>query len=249
MVSSGGTSMTISRRELLGRLAASAAAGVALQSLGGLPLVEASCMPRKPSPTDPVYLSGNENAYGPSKKVLAVMHEALSGVQRYPGVESNSLINRITALHKVKPEQIILGCGSSEVLGMAAEASLGPGKRLIQASPTCPLLGRFAENLGAEVVNVPLTSNYQHDLDTMLARSHPSAGLVYICNPNNPTGTITARKDIESFVSRLPPTTMVLIDEAYHEFVSGSAACPSFLDYSLGDNRIMVARTFSKIHG
>jgi histidinol-phosphate aminotransferase len=83
----------------------------------------------------------------------------------------------------------------------------------------------------------------------MFAQSGSATGLVYICNPNNPTGTLTPRKNIESFINKLPSGVMILIDEAYHHYVSATAAYRSFLDYPLGDPRIVVARTFSKIHG
>ncbi len=159
------------------------------------------------------------------------------------------MVNKIAALHRVRPEQIVLGCGSSEVLRIAAAAFLGPGKKLVQASPTCPLLGQFARNLGAEVVDVPLNKMYEHDLGAMLARADASTGLIYLCNPNNPTGTLTARKDIEPFIGRLPANAMVLIDEAYHHFVSSTSSYSSFLDRPFNDGRVMIARTFSKIYG
>ena len=237
--------MTISRRELLGTLAS----GMALQAFGGLSLT-AACAPSHETPLDgPIYLSGNENAYGPSKKVLAAMQESMASANRYPEKTCELLRDKLAAFHKVSPEQVILGCGSSEVLGMAVEEFLGPGKTLIQASPTCSLPGRSAKNTGASVINVPLNRNCEHDLDVMLARVDVTTALVYICNPNNPTGTLTPRKDIEGFIRKLPATTMVLIDEAYHPFVGASSSNPSFLDYPLNDGRVMVTRTFSKIHG
>jgi histidinol-phosphate aminotransferase len=90
---------------------------------------------------------------------------------------------------------------------------------------------------------------YEHDLKGMLARSDPSTGLVYICNPNNPTGTLTPRKDIVSFIQALPARTLVIIDEAYHDFVAGTSGYASFVDDPMDDSRVMVTRTFSKIHG
>jgi len=90
---------------------------------------------------------------------------------------------------------------------------------------------------------------HEHDTDAMLARADSSTGLVYICNPNNPTGTLTLRKSIESFISKLPADVMILIDEAYHHFVSATSSYRSFLDYPLDDPRVVVARTFSKIYG
>jgi len=241
--------MRISRRNLLSKLAASVVAGAAFRAVNDFAFASDVPEPSAKPRTEPIFLSRNENAYGPSEKVLAALRDASSKGNRYPRTEYDSLLNKIAGLHQVKPERVVLGCGSSEILCMAAAASLGPGKKLVQASPTYPVLGEFAQSTGAAVVNVPLNKMYEHDLDAMLARSDSSTGLVYICNPNNPTGTLTARKDIETFIRKLPAKTLVLIDEAYHHYVTGSSTYASFLDHPLDDSRVMVARTFSKIHG
>ncbi len=241
--------MRVSRRNLLSRLAAGAVTGAAFHTLSDFAFASALPAPPENLAEQGIFLSRNENAYGPSEKVLATMREALSGGNRYPRAEYDSLLDRIGALHQVRPERIVLGCGSSEVLCMAAAAFLGPGKRLVQASPTYPVLGEFAQSIGAEVINVPLNKMYEHDLDTMLAQSDSSTGLVYVCNPNNPTGTLTTRKDIETFIRKLPAKAVVLIDEAYHHYVTGGSTYASFLDHPFDDSRVMVARTFSKMHG
>ncbi len=230
-------------------MAAAAATGAAFQAVSDLAFAEAFPAPSASSSAEPIVLSRNENAYGPSEKVFSAMREALSGSNRYPRAEYDSLVNQIAAIHQVRPEQVVLGCGSSEILCVAAAAFLGPGKRVVQASPTYPVLGEFAQSMGANVINVPLNKTYEHDLDAMLARSDSSTGLVYICNPNNPTGTLTGRKDIEIFVRKLPERTAILIDEAYHHYVTGSSGYASFLDHPFDDNRVMVARTFSKMYG
>jgi histidinol-phosphate aminotransferase len=242
--------MYISRRTLLNRLAAGAIAGVACNTVSELaafadafPLSEANL------PAKPILLSRNENAYGPSPKVLAAVREALLTCNRYPRTECELLSSKVAGLHHVRPEQVILGCGASEIMCMAAMTVLGPGKKLVQASPTYPVLGEFARSIDAEVINVPLNRMYEHDLDAMLARCDASTGLVYICNPNNPTGTLTPRKDIEAFIRKLPASTFVMIDEAYHDFVAGTSGYTSFLDDPIDDTRVMAARTFSKIHG
>lgn len=245
--------MHISRRTLLNRLAAGAIAGAACSTVNELAFAGAfpAALPASAAnlAARPILLSRNENAYGPSPKVLAAMQEALSGCNRYPRSECDSLVNKIAAFHRVRPEQVVLGCGASELLCIAGAAALGPEKKLVQASPTYPVLGEFARSTGAEVMSIPLNKIYEHDLNAMLARCDASTGLVYICNPNNPTGTLTPRKDIEGFIRKLPATTLVIIDEAYHDFVAGTSGYASFLDYPIADNRVMVARTFSKIHG
>src|SRR5260370_25863861 len=100
---------------------------------------------------------------------------------------------------------------------MCAAAFTGPGRKLIMASPTFEQTGRFAQTAGAEVVRIPLTKNFAHDLSAMLAAA-TDAGMIYICNPNNPTASITPRKDVDAFLSKVPAATHVLIDEAYHHF-------------------------------
>ncbi len=240
--------MSVSRRDLFRRFGASLVATAATQSFADMSLGAAS--PRDAqAKTSPILLNRNENPYGPSERVLSVLRDAAPLCNRYPYTEYDDLIAKIATLHAVKPEQVVLGCGSSEILRSAAAVFLGPRKKLVQALPSFWRLGKFARAGGAEVVEVPINKRYQHDLDAMLVRAGDSTGLVYICNPNNPTGTLTARKDIEAFIRKLPAKTMLLIDEAYHHFVNPNGEYASFLDQPLDDRRVMVARTFSKVHG
>lgn len=176
------------------------------------------------------------------------MKDSLDLANRYPD-SVDFLREAIAKAHAVKPEQVVLGCGSSELLQMAAAAFLGPGRKLIMASPTFELIARFARKAGAEIVQVPLTPRYEHDLGAMLDRADEKTGLVYICNPNNPTGSLTVRKDLENFLAKLPSSVPVLIDEAYHHYVGGTSSYASFLDRPAGDGRTSVTRTFSKIYG
>jgi histidinol-phosphate aminotransferase len=252
--------MPVSRRTLLRQIGVGAVVGAAAPALRAFPLTPAGEAPREKfvagdqparvaTAADPVLLYRNENPYGPSEKVLAVLRESVTSGNRYPRMEYDTLIGKLATQHKVKPEQIVLGCGSGEILGMAALAFLKPGKKLVQAAPTFPSLGKLAQGAGVEVVSVPLNKRYEHDLAVMLDAARTSTGLVYIVNPNNPTGTITPRNDIEAFIGKLPSDVTVLIDEAYHHFVTPNAAYESFLDRHFDDPRIVVARTFSKIYG
>ncbi len=254
--------MSISRRNLLRNIGAGAIVGAAAPALRGFPLAPAmeaalwgNSAPAQPAHAagavvvEPVLLYRNENPYGPSEKVLAVLRESAASGNRYPRTEYDTLLDKLAALHNVKREQIVLGCGSGEILCMAAMAFLKPGKKLVEAAPTFPALGKLAQTAGIEVADVPLNERYGHDVPAMLDRVGSSTGLVYIVNPNNPTGTLTPRKDLEAFVAKLPSGVMVLIDEAYHHFVSPAADYESFLDRPIGDPRIIVARTFSKIFG
>jgi histidinol-phosphate aminotransferase len=252
--------MSVSRRKLLRDIGVGAVVGAAAPALRGFPLTSATEAPRANSvaadqlsrvatAADPVLLYRNENPYGPSEKVLAVLRESVASGNRYPRTEYDTLIGKLAALHNVKPEQIVLGCGSGEILGMAALAFLKPGKKLVQAAPTFPSLGKLAQGAGIEVASVPLNKRYEHDLAAMQDAARASTGIVYIVNPNNPTGTITPHKDIEAFIGKLPSDVIVLIDEAYHHFVTPNTAYESFLERHFDDPRIVVSRTFSKIYG
>ncbi len=254
--------MPLSRRNLLRNIGAGAIFGAAAPALRGFPLAPAmeaalwgNSAPARPARAagsvvvEPVLLYRNENPYGPSEKVLAVLRESAAGGNRYPRTEYDTLLDKLAALHQVKREQIVLGCGSGEILCMAAMTFLKPGKKLVEAAPTFPALGKLAQTAGIEVADVPLNKRYEHDLPAMLDRVSSSTGLVYIVNPNNPTGTLTPRKDLEAFIAKLPAGVPVLIDEAYHHFVAPAADYQSFLDRPIGDPRVIVARTFSKIFG
>ncbi len=261
--------MSLSRRNFFRNLGVGAIAGAAAPALRAFTLAPAlehalwgnSGLAAWPdgvaTAAAPVLLYRNENPYGPSEKVVAAMRESAAGGNRYPRTEYDTLVDKLAALHKLKREQIVLGCGSGEILCMAAIAFLKPGKKLVEAAPTFPALGKLAQTAGVEVADVPLNKRFQHDLPVMLSKVESSSsssnssgtGLVYIVNPNNPTGTITPRKDIEAFIAKLPGGVPVLIDEAYHHFATPSANYESFLDQPLGDPRVIVARTFSKIYG
>src|SRR6266567_3794111 len=242
--------MIISRRGFLRSLGAGTAAGIAVRwPLTGTPrgvTFEAS----RPEQNDGfIRLNSNENAYGPSTKVADAIKCSSGRPNRYPRMQYNWLVERIAGVNSVKPEQVLLGCGSTEILRVAAFAFLGSGKQLIQASPTFEAIEHYARAAGSEVISVRLTPAFAHDLAGMLARASASTTLVYICNPNNPTASLTPRKDLENFISKLPASTFVMIDEAYHHYAGQSGMYASFIDRPLDDDRVIVTRTFSKVYG
>src|SRR6266550_6505403 len=241
--------MPVSRRGFLRTLTAGTVAG-SLAGWSGSAMATALTMAARPERDREGFLllDSNENAYGPSAKVVAAVQESLSRANRYPFREYNGLMEDIARQHKVETNQLLLGCGSTDILRVTAAALLGPGKKVITASPTFEDLGMYARAIGAEVVTVARTHNFAHDLDAMLARVDAALTLVYICNPNNPTASLTPRADIEAFLSKLPSSVYVLIDEAYHHYVNASARYVSFLDQPVGNERVIVMRTFSKVH-
>jgi histidinol-phosphate aminotransferase len=237
--------MPITRRSFVRNIAA----GAALPAVADLAFSELVPASRASEPGGPIILSRNENAYGPSQKVIASMQDSLQFANRYPDPAVSDLHARIAQSHSIKPEQLVLGCGSGEILSICASAFLAPGKKLITALPTFESIGRCAKTLGAEVAEIPLTKTFSHDLAAVLAQAGTSTGLVYICNPNNPTASLTPRKDLEAFLRKLPSSTTVLIDEAYHHFVAPTADYASFIDHPIDDDRVIVCRTFSKVFG
>jgi len=241
--------MSFSRRNLLRSAAAGVFAGTTTPLLGGLHLASNAVPMSADQPGGLIRLDRNENPYGPPQKAVQAIRASLELCNRYPRGEYEALSEKIARSHNVKQEQVLLGAGSRQILWMAATAYLSSGKRLVLASPTFEAVADFAQFGGAEVVAVPLDKKFQHDLDGMLARATNADGLTYICNPNNPTGSLTPRKDLEAFLTKLPSRAVVLIDEAYHDYVAATPDYASFLDHPVHDSRVIVLRTFSKIYG
>jgi len=239
--------MAFSRRSFLSRTAA----GVGTAALLQFPLASrlyASPEPaRTPGPNGEILLNSNENPYGPLPSAMKSMQDTLNRANRYPDFQYRSLVSLIAAANKVSEDQVLLGAGSSEILRICAQAFTGPGKNAVVASPTFEFLGDFSKALGAEVRAVPLTSTYAHDLDGMAQRVDANTGVIYLCNANNPTASITPGGDISTFLNKLPGNAMVVLDEAYHHFSLGMPGYRSFMD-AAGD-RVIVLRTFSKIYG
>ena len=157
------------------------------------------------------------------------------------------LADELARLNNVPVEQILLGDGSGEILKLCAAAFTSRDKKIVVANPTFEAVARHASVASAEVVKVNLTAEYSHDLKKMLEAAN-GAGLVYICNPNNPTASITPRNELSDFLAKLAPTTLVLVDEAYHHYVESKdyeSVIPLVKQYP----NLIVARTFSKIYG
>jgi len=180
---------------------------------------------------------------------VAAARVAASRIERYPEVDEEALRVKLATLHRVPSSNIVLGCGSSEILRTACECFAGRGRNVVMAAPAFGVMAEAAVRAGAAVFAVPLTSAHTHDLEAMLRRIDADTGLVYVSNPNNPTGTLTRRRDLELFVRYLPTSARVIIDEAYHHYAGDSSAYASFIDHPIGDDGVIVTRTFSAIHG
>ncbi len=195
-----------------------------------------------------IHLNYNESPYGPSPRVMAAMARTPLSAARYADDNEPELVAELARLHRVSAESIVLGCGSTEILKIAAEAFLGSGKHVIAALPTFESIFDFAAITRARALTVPLTADHRHDLERMARVCAGRRGIVYICNPNNPTGTIVTRTELEGFIARVPRSMMVVIDEAYHDFVEDPRYASSDALIASAPN-VVVVRTFSKIHG
>lgn len=228
--------MNLSRREVA-RLFAVGAAASTFPPLFAQPAQRAG--------REGVRLSANENPYGPSPGALSAMRDALGHGFRYPDAASDELTNTIARLHSVPADQVILGDGSSEILKLTAAAFSSPSRKVVMADPTFEAIGAYARAAGAEVVKVPLTASYEHDLGKMAAV--PGAGVIYVCNPNNPTASITRKQAMRSFLEAVPQDTIVLVDEAYHHYAD-APEYESVSPFVQMRPNLIVARTFSKIY-
>ena len=229
--------MTLSRRafaQLLG-------AGAAVATMP--PLFAANTARNRKHASNVVRLSSNENPYGPSAAALAAMTDAFDLAWRYPDEAVDALIADIAKMHGVATDSVILGDGSSEILKLASAAYTGPGRKLVTADPTFEASGVYTQAAGGETVRVPLDSKWAHDVAKMADVA--DAGLIYVCNPNNPTASITPKAAVRSLIAS---GKMLLVDEAYFHYVDNSDY-ETVVPLVATNPNLIVARTFSKIYG
>lgn len=200
-------------------------------------------------PQDMVWLNANENPAGPPPVALAAMREALPGSGRYHYQEFREIYAAIAKSEELTPEQIIAGSGSSEVLHTAVDAFTSPTRPLISVTPAYEGPIETARALGRPVVLTKLRPDYSADVRKLVEEAgQAGGGLIYLCNPNNPTSAITVRKDLEWLVANLPRNTTLLADEAYIHF-GETPELVSALPYVRQGKDVIVTRTFSKIYG
>lgn len=197
--------------------------------------------------SDSIKLASNENPLGPSPKAMAAMQSAVSKAHRYPDEPGYGLLNRLSLHLDIPPEQIIVGNGSDEILGLLSTALLQPGDEVIIPKPSFLMYTIVAQTAGADQVLVPL-KEMTVDLDGILSRVTSKTRLIFICNPNNPTGTIVTRSEFKRFLDALPNDVVVVVDEAYADFVRDSrfSSGLAFLERS---TPVVTMRTFSKAYG
>lgn len=212
--------------------------------VAGKPLEE---LKREYGIEDAIKLASNENPLGPSPKALDAIRGAIEKLHRYPNGGGYDLCERISKRLKVQPENIVLGNGSDDIIAMLARVLLQPGDEAVLPQPSFLFYDIVIRASGAVPVAVPLKSRIT-DLDGMLDHISPRTRLVFVNNPHNPTGSIISKQALEAFIDALPANIVLVIDEAYIEFVRDQL-CPNSIDY-LNSGRLVVGlRTFSKVYG
>lgn len=230
-----------SRRSFL-HLSAAASAAAAFRVMGE-PMLAAAAR-RRPHASDAILIDSNENPLGPCKAARDAASALVPLGGRYSDNLTDDLLNTFAQSEGLDPSTIRVTVGSTPPLSLAVLAFTSPQKSYVTADPGFETGMMAATVAGARVVKVPLTKTFAHDVKAMLTAA-PDAGVFYICNPNNPTGTLTPHADLEYLVANKPKGSIVLIDEAYLHF----SEAPSALDLVKAGKDVVVLRTFSKIFG
>jgi histidinol-phosphate aminotransferase len=197
-----------------------------------------------------VKLGNNENNWGPPPSVMTAMNNAWKYVGRY-GYPDANIVNVIAEHDGVKPENILLGAGSGEILDVVGTTFLLGNKKVVGVDPSYGSVYQHATAIKADAIKLPLTADYRQDMGTLIEATNRNArdlGFVYLCNPNNPTGVVVSAKDVRQLLDNIPKDMPVLIDEAYHHYVDDPAYATS-IPYVKEGRPVIVARTFSKIVG
>lgn len=193
-------------------------------------------------------LNANENPYGPAESAQKAVMEVVSGGSRYAWKEMGDLIGKIVKKEGVTPQHIMMGPGSSDLLEKVGLVQFLNGGNIVSADPTYMSLVNVTKSVGADWKAVPCKSDWSHDLDAMEAAIDKDTKLVYVCNPNNPTGAITDGKKLLDFCSRVSEKVPVFVDEAYLELADGKGT-QSMVSLVAEGKNVIVARTFSKVMG
>ncbi len=192
-------------------------------------------------------MSDNENVYGCSIHVQKVIKEKVNNFHLYPHGKAETVINKLSSFYKLREDKILIGNGSEEIIRLLTRAYLNAGEEVLLAEMTFP---RYETNVmieGGKSVTVPLI-NGVHDLQGMYEKITKKTKMVFICNPNNPTGTIVNKKELIEFIEKVPPHVLIILDEAYYEYVSSDnylQSIPLLEKYA----NLIILRTFSKIYG
>lgn len=195
-----------------------------------------------------IKMASNENALGPSPKALKAILASAKDIHRYPDGGCFYLRQALAKRLKVRPENLVFGNGSDEILSLSARAFVGPGDGVVIADPTFLIYEIATQVESGRVTKVPM-KNYRYDLAGMLDKVTRATKLVFIANPDNPVGTYVTETELLNFMRRVPKEVVVILDEAYYEFAMGMPGYPKALKFFKNYPNLVIARTFSKIYG
>ena len=194
-----------------------------------------------------IKVASNENPFGPSPLAVAALHQAIPGVNLYPDGNAFYLKQKLAAKLGVEPANLVLGNGSNEIIEFVSHALLGPDTNVVVSQYCFAIYPIVARMSGAEVITVP-ASKYGHDLPAMLRAVNGRTRIVFVANPNNPTGTLAQREELIKFVNEVPDDVLLVLDEAYLEFLQDPVDLIPLIRLGARRNLILM-RTFSKIYG
>ncbi|MEC9129284.1 MAG: histidinol-phosphate transaminase [Actinomycetota bacterium] len=216
--------------------------------IDSLPAYKAGQMPAPRTDIETYKISSNETPFEPPEAVRRAIERAAATVHRYPDPFSRRLTGALARRFDVAQEQIALGTGSVAVVGQLIWAAAGPGDSVVYPWRSFEAYPIWVQMTGARSVQVPLLADERHDLPLMLEAIDDSTRIVFVCNPNNPTGEAVRRDELTEFIDAVPSDVIVVLDEAYREFISDTDV-PDGLDFFHGQNNVVVMRTFSKAYG
>ncbi len=195
-----------------------------------------------------VKLASNEGPYPPLPAAIEAMTEAAAELNRYPDGGSYRLHAALAERHGVHPEEISVGSGADGCIDMLSQASLGVGDEVVCGWPSFASYPIYAAKQGAVVRKIPLVEN-RYDLEALASAITPQTKLVYVCHPNNPTGTMNTKDELDAFFDQVPRSVLVVVDQAYFEYIDRPDYPDAVEAYFKNDRRVVVLRTFSKIYG
>jgi histidinol-phosphate aminotransferase len=224
-----------------------------IRSLGGYTPGKSPRQAQRESRVNCIKMASNENPWGPSPKAVAAMQAVLSHSNIYPDNDATDLRDALARHHRVEPDQIVLTAGSTSLLGIIARTLLSPGLNAVTSERSFIVYPIATQAAGGQLIQVPMHRD-TFDLDALAAAIDGHTRIVYLSNPNNPTGTLVAAADLDRFLDKVPSQVVVVLDEAYYDFAQYFAERRG-VDYSHAlkyvnqDRRVVVLRTFSKTHG
>jgi histidinol-phosphate aminotransferase len=195
-----------------------------------------------------VKLASNEGPYGPFPAALAAIERCARDLNRYPDGGAYRLRAALSERHGVRLDEVAIGAGADGLVDGISQAVLDPGDQVVLGWPSFPSYAIYARKLGAEPVLVPLR-DHRYDLDALLSAVTERTKVVYVCHPNNPTGTMNTRTELDAYFDRVPAHVLTVLDQAYYEYIDDLEYVDAIEQYVKAGRRVMVLRTFSKIYG